>query len=265
MSRWRSLGFVALAIGALWLTLRVAGQAPNPWHAWEADGCLTYNCYCEPIRQQLVRQTLATESNLGFAGVALAIAAGGWDARRRQHWVAVGALAATAIGSAFYHASLTRLGDWADLMGTYGLAVLFGAFSALRLWPQRGRLIGVGAVGVMALCGLQMAFAREVQQVVFSVLIVTAIGLEMRAPGLGAQRIWLWAGLACFAVGAVVWIGDATGRLPCWPEAPLTWHGLWHLLAAGAAARIFLLFEIGVGRPATPARPTTRAAVASCG
>ncbi len=235
MSRLRSLGLVALAIGALWLGLRVAGQAPDPWAAWEADGCLAFNCYCEPIRPQLVRQTLATESNLGFAAVALTIAAGGLGVRRRRHWVAVCALAATALGSAFYHASLTRPGDWADLMGTYGLAVLFGAFSALRLWPRQAPLIGAVAASVMALGGLQMAIAREAQQIVFGVLILTAIGLEVSAPGRGAPRIWLWVGLVCFVVGAVVWIGDASGWLPCWPEAPLTWHGLWHLLAAGAA------------------------------
>ncbi len=247
MSRWQTLGLVALAIGALWLVLRVAGQASDPWAAWEADGCLNYNCYCEPIRPQLVRQTLATESNLGFAAVALTIAAGLFGARRRERWVAVGALTATAVGSALYHASLTRLGDWADLMGTYGLAVLFGAFSALRVWPGRGRLISAIVAVALVLCGLQMAVARELQQVVFGLLILTAIALEVRAPGPGAPRLWLWAGLGCFAVGAVIWIGDATGRLPCWPEAPLTWHGLWHLLAAGAAG-LLCRYHLGQNR-----------------
>ncbi len=226
---------VACAVVALWAAVRWVGAGPDVWTAWEPDGCSTFNCYCEPIRSQLVRQTIATESNLGFATMALSIAAGLLGARRRAHWVAIGALLATATGSAFYHASLTRVGDWADLMGTYGLAVLFGFFSASRRWPDRAPLLGLIAVGVLAVCGVQMAVAREFQQIVFGLLILAAIALEVGAPAAPNGRIWLWIGLACFAAGAGVWVGDATGRLPCWPDAPLTWHGLWHLLAAIAA------------------------------
>ncbi len=231
----RQIAGVVVVVLTLWAGLRLAGSGPEIWTTWEPDGCSTYNCYCEAIRPQLIRQTIATESNLGFATVALLIAGGLAGARTHRHWLAVGALGATALGSAFYHASLTRVGDWADLMGTYGLAILFATYAALRRWPDRSTWIGLIASAVLVGCGVQMAVARELQQLVFAVLILAAIVLEVNAPGAGARRIWLWAGLACFAIGAMVWIGDATGRLPCWPDAPFTWHGLWHLLAAGAA------------------------------
>lgn len=232
---FRTIVVVAGLVLVLWAGLRLAGPGPEIWSAWEPDGCSTFNCYCEAIRPQLIRQTIATESNLGFATVALLIAGGLAGARTRRHWLAVGALAATALGSAFYHASLTRVGDWADLMGTYGLAILFATFAAMRRWPDRSTWIGLAAGVVLVACGVQMAIARELQQLVFGGLILAAIVLEVQAPRAGVPRTWLWAGLACFAIGAMVWIGDASGRLPCWPEAPLTWHGLWHLLAAGAA------------------------------
>lgn len=231
----RSWLLTLLATVALVALSRAAGLLPEVWLGWPDDGCLNYNCYCEPIRPGFVRQTFATETNLGFAAVGLALAFGRTALGDRRRWLAVGALLLTAAGSWFYHASLTRVGEWADLMGTYGLLLLFNILAALRRWPGRGAAIGMIAIGFWALGGIQMAFARDLQQIVFVVLVGSAVTLEARTPAPGHDRRWLFAGLACFAVGAACWIGDATGRLPCWPEAPFTWHGLWHLLAAGAA------------------------------
>ena len=230
-------GLALVVVGALaaWAGLRWAGTGPEIWSDWPPDGCLFANCYCEPIHAQFVRQTVATESNLGFLVVGLATAVGLFDGRDRRRWIASAFVLVTAFGSTFYHASLTRLGDWADLMGTFGLVVLFGSLSAWRRWPTERVPIAAAAAVALALGGVQMVVAPSLQQVMLGVLVVIAGWLEARAPAPRGSRIWLWAGLASFAIGGAVWLGSSAGLLPCWPDAPMTWHGLWHLLAAGGA------------------------------
>ncbi len=234
----KPIAAVALVVGvtlAAWVGLRWAGTGPEIWTDWKPDGCLFANCYCEPIRSQFVRQTVATESNLGFLAVGLAAAVGLFDGRDQRRWIAAAVVLATAFGSTFYHASLTRLGDWADLMGTFGLVVLFGSLSAWRRWPTGHVPIAASAAVVLAIGGVQMVVAPSLQQVMLGILVVVAGWLEARAPAPQGRRGWLWAGLVCFVVGGAVWLGSSAGVLPCWPKAPITWHGVWHLLAAGGA------------------------------
>lgn len=234
----KSIGALSLVTGltlAAWLALRLAGSGPEIWTTWQPDGCLFVNCYCEPVHASLVRQTIATESNLGFLAVGLAVAAGLFRVHDRRRWIAAAMVVATAVGSTFYHASLTRVGDWADLMGTFGLVILFGSLSAWRRWPAQRMIIAAAAAVALAIGGVQMVLAPALQQVVLGVLVLLAIALESLAPAVPTQRPWLWAGLACFLIGGGVWIGSSAGLLPCWPNAPMTWHGVWHLLAAGGA------------------------------
>lgn len=226
------MAVVALAV---WVGLRWVGSGPEIWADWPPDGCLFANCYCEPIRAQFVRQTVATESNLGFLAVGVATAIGLFDGRDKRRWIASAFVLATAFGSTFYHASLTRVGDWADLMGTFGLVVLFGSLSAWRRWPTERVPIVAGAAAALAVGGVQMVIAPSLQQVTLGILVVSAGWLEARAPTPMGGRGWLWAGLVCFLIGGAVWIGSSAGILPCWPNAPMTWHGVWHLLAAGGA------------------------------
>ncbi len=219
-----------IVVGAspvLWLWL---GQQPADWSGWAPDPCRTLNCYGEPIGAGFVSQPLATYSNLVFLAAAGSLAV----AERRASGLAI-ALVATAWGSFFYHASLTRVGEWFDLMGTYlPLTVL-----VVRRAQQSGVLTPTGATragaAVMAAGALQMIMAREAQQVAFAVLAAALVAVDQRvrrrAPA-PRPRPWWRAAIGALAVGAAVWLADGQGWLPRPAVAPAPWHALWHACAA---------------------------------
>lgn len=240
-------------------TLALGLQAlPGPWAGWARDGCEIANCYCERLSTGWVTQTVSTYSNLGFVLVGLLV----WAAPRTRptavHAPTYGlGLIAIGLGSGFYHASLTRLGEWFDLVGIYVLVGLMVVSNLARLRALTAAQFAAVYAGLVTAGGVQMIVASELQQVMFGGLVVAALALEAaagRRPG--GDRRWLAAGLAVFAAGVAVWVLD--GRLlPCAPDAWFQWHALWHVLAAGAAGLLFCYYRSFAPSPSGAAAPRT--------
>jgi hypothetical protein len=248
-------GLIAIATIALnWL--------PNIWNDWQPDYCRAVNCYCEPFREGFVLQTTAAYSNLGFALVGLLIlshsherSGGSSDGFSRPnpiraHSAYPASFGLTALligaGSFFYHASLTRAGEWFDLMGMYLFTSLLMLYNLARLRPLTSATFAAIYLGLNTLFGIQMILARELQQIVFGLLVGGALGLEAviqwsRRPAI--RHRYFVAALGCFAVGAVIWLLDSRGALPCWPESLFQWHALWHLLTAASAGLLYLYYR----------------------
>lgn len=228
--------FISLAIFTLQLL-------PSPWASWVRDGCEIANCYCETLRvESFIIQPLATYSNLAFVLVGLLIVFSPPTAF--QHRITYGlALVAIGFGSGFYHASLTRAGEWFDLVGIYVLVGLMVMSNLTRLRPLSQRQFLAGYLALVVFGGVQMAVAPQLQQVMFGALIVAALALEAwtwRKPS--GPRRYLFAGLGAFAVGVAVWVLD--GRLLlCQPDGFFQWHAVWHMLAALAAGLLFLYYQ----------------------
>ncbi|MDW8325634.1 MAG: ceramidase domain-containing protein [Anaerolineales bacterium] len=219
---------------------------PSPWEGWLRDGCERVNCYCEALRDALVVQPVSTHSNLAFVLVGLLIVFAPPRASARPTYQTVFGLAVMAVGfgSWFYHASLTRLGEWFDLVGVYLLLSLMLLVNAHRLRPLRPVTLAALYFGINMLGGLQMVFANALQQVVFVGLFGGALLLEIAVWLKHRPRMqlgWLLAALATFALAAATWLADA--QLPCDPASPFQWHGLWHALTATAAGFVFLYYR----------------------
>ena len=243
---WTLLGAgfsLALAAAAgLW-------ALPDRWAGWARDGCETANCYCEPLSGRLVAQPLAAYSNLGFILAGLLMLAAPRDPesrtliRSRPEYAAMFAATAlgTGLGSFFYHASLTRLGEWFDLVGLYLFTSFLLVYGLARLTrrPAPGRWVAVYA-GINLAGGLQMAWAREWQQVVFALLAAGALAAEAGVLIQARPRIeprYLAAALACFAGGAALWVTPCSAGLPFPP------HAGWHLLAAATQLWLFAYYR----------------------
>lgn len=235
------LGLTLAAALSLW-------ALPDGWAGWARDGCQDANCYCEPLSGRWVAQPLAAYSNLGFVVVGLlALAAPRQPAsanllRSQPAYARLFAATAlgTGLGSFFYHASLTRAGEWFDLVGLYLFTSVPLVYGLARLTgrPAPGRWAAL-YIGINVAGGLQMSAAREWQQIVFGLLAAAALATEAlvlvrRRPRL--QRRWLAAALICLALGAWLW------TQPCpagWPIPP---HAGWHLLAAATQAALFAYY-----------------------
>lgn len=230
--------FFLTALGVLALQF-----LPSPWASWARDGCEIANCYCETLRpENFIIQPLATYSNLAFVLVGLLILFSPPTAF--PHRVTYGAaLIAIGFGSGFYHASLTRAGEWFDLVGIYVLVGLMVMGNLTRLRPLSQPKFLALYVAIIVFGGVQMAVAPQFQQVMFGALILAALALEVlawRKPN--GPRRFLYAGLGAFALGVAVWVLD--GRLlTCQPSGFFQWHAVWHTLAAVAAGLLFLYYR----------------------
>jgi len=222
--------------------------ASSAWASWRPATCLPDDCFCEGLRDSLVRQPANTWSSLAFLVVAL------WVAARLARGVRAGraalagaeaglflcALVLVGLGSAFYHASLTFIGQVFDVSGMY----LVATFILLhRLGPRFGAPPLVRVLAFVLANGVLMALqvtTPSLRRIVFGVLLVWALAVEWRSSRAGRSR--LAAAAFLMALAFAIWFVDQR-RLVCDPGSLIQGHAAWHLLGALAAACLFRSYE----------------------
>lgn len=206
------------------------------WEGWRAATCMPEHCFCEAVRQSWIRQPANALSSLAFVGAGLWILGQPAGARVWPYrWSFVLALLVIGLGSAFYHASLSFVGQFWDVLGMYFLAGLM-----LLYRVSRGRAFGLAYGLLMLVLALALWFVPELRRGLFALVLLGAVGLE-----LGYMRHkprieigWFWAGLGLFTLAFIVWILD-NSRLWCAPQSWVQGHALWHLLGAVAAGLVY--------------------------
>jgi len=228
--------------------VRLALASSLAWASWRPATCLPDDCFCEGLRDSLILQPANAWSSLAFVVVALWVAARlsrGVRSERpvlagAEAGVFLGALVLVGLGSAFYHASLTFIGQVFDVSGMYFLATFILLH---RLGPRWGvsPLLGVlGFVLVNAALMTAQVTAPSLRRILFGLVLLSALAVEWR--GSRAGRRWLASGAGLMAVAFVIWVVDR-GRLACDPESLIQGHAIWHLLGALAAACLYRSYE----------------------
>jgi hypothetical protein len=217
--------------------------------------CMPAHCFCESIRPYLVRQPLNTISSLAFLVPASLILARGLRSAAiaspliRSHRVfplLYGiALALIGVGSAFYHASLSFIGQTIDVVGMYLIATFILLYNASRLRrlsaASTATLYIAGNAGLLWLLVTQ----PEVRRYLFAVLIIVGLFLEYRIRRRVQFRIatqyLLWA-IALLVIGFCIWVLDIT-RTICSPLSAIQGHSIWHVLTASSATLLFFYYS----------------------
>jgi dihydroceramidase len=146
-------------------------------------------CFCESIGAGFIRQPLDTWSNLAFVLVGLLVLE---DVLRpsptrsnllvqRRTYGMVYAFAAILIGlgSWFYHASLTFVGQWFDVMGMYLLGTFMVLYNVTRLRPLSDRAFVASYVLLNLALGISLIVVPELRRYLFGMLLVMTIALEV--------------------------------------------------------------------------------------
>jgi hypothetical protein len=207
-------------------------------------------CFCETIRDGLLRQPANALSSLAFAVVSVAA----WRRRRsvptgRPERALLAAAAwcglALAAGSFAYHARFGFAGQVLDLQGMYLVAVLLLAGG---LW--RGRLLDAGAAtglgaALLAALTLGQLLAPGTRRWLFVVVLVPGILVEHRIarPSPPLRRA-----VVLLAIGYAAWLADAR-QWWCLPDSFAQGHALWHLLTSAAAYQLVPLYASAAGAP----------------
>lgn len=221
---------------------------PFSWAGFLPEVCGVQNCYCEPIRAgYFVRQPLTALSNLGYV-LAGALILASDPARENplgrgpvyRRWFAAAAVT-TGWASYLSHASLTRAGEWLDLMGIYQLLLVLLVYSLQRLAGRTFRAIYIVALLLLA---LQMIYAPRWQQAVIAALIGGWMLVEFllrRVRYTRGQNHYALLALVLFAAGASIWA--ANGRAPICPPGSFPWHVAWHMLSAAAFGLLYRYYQ----------------------
>lgn len=221
------------------------------WESWAPATCYPDHCFCEGLREGLVRQPSNTWSSLAFCVAGLWMLKE-WVAQRESRGFSSGqavvfAVATFLVGatSAFYHASLSFIGQWMDVQSMYLLVLAVFAVNVDALRPERPKRFTVMYVGLNLLLGVLLVQVPTARRYAFFgvilAVVVTEIWLRRRAlrgwvmnPLLGAM------GVQATAFG--IWGLDITHTV-CEPGSLMQGHAVWHALGAVASMLLWRYYR----------------------
>lgn len=228
-------GIVTSALMVAWLM----SLSANTWKGWQPATCLARGCFCEAANSNnAIRQMSNTISSLGFvlSGV-LMLAYKQRDGQRLtiSYSILMGmSVVIIGLGSGFYHASLTFIGQFTDVLGMFLLAAFMLVYAWERIYNLQPRqTLFIYLVINLGLTWLQIA-VPETRRYVFALVLIVALIFEalyrrQARPQIVAKHIHLGVGLLTLAY--IIWILDHT-HLVCFENSLLQGHALWHLLGA---------------------------------
>lgn len=226
-------------------TLLVLSRLPaDVWTDWEPATCLATGCFCESASAHSpIRQTANTFSSLAFVfSGALVMARPKKTSRMPYPYSVLMGLSIITIGvgSAFYHASLTFIGQFFDVFGMFLLAVFMLVYSWERIWNLRPRITFDLYLALNVFLSWLQIVVPDTRRYAFAIVLIVALLLEYYFRLKAKPQIevrWLRLGIKLLSAAYFIWILDNT-RLVCFEHSLLQGHALWHIL--GAVSVFFL-------------------------
>lgn len=203
--------------------------------------CMPDSCFCEAIRGDGIKQPANTWSSLAFVVVAAMVLVR-WGRKPSTDRAAYPLLYAftlvvVGLGSAYFHATLSFRGQFADVFGMYLVATFALLHGIDRLRPLSGAALVSGYIATNAVLAMLLYWVPVVRRVVFALLIVAVLIVEILirrrdGPVSGTRHLAIAA--AIMGVAFAVWILDFR-RILCRPESWIQGHAAWHVMGAVAA------------------------------
>ena len=278
-TRWFIVPTLAVLLSAI--ALAAFSALSIDWAAWRPATCLPNACFCEAIGDGTIRQPINTWSNLAFVwmGIFIAVSATPDRPLRRSYALLLAfACVAIGLGSCFYHASLSFVGQWFDVMSMYLLGVFMVLYASARLkvdvsfraqrgipepdrqpdssptrffaasrlvMTRHGATFAVWYLAINVALGVLLIAWPEARRYVFGLLIASALILEAilhRRKQTTLRARWLIAALGVYVVAQVIWTLDLN-HLVCDPASILQGHAVWHVLTALSAGLLYGYYQ----------------------
>ncbi|MBL4754115.1 MAG: ceramidase domain-containing protein [Flavobacteriales bacterium] len=227
----------------------------DPYFGMRPATCMPDDCFCEALRYgEWIRQPANTWSNLGFVAVAFLIVIlvsrrKGDESNRLLLFPSISWLFAfgsllTGVGSFFYHASFTFVGQWFDVMGMYFSITFFLVYNLDRLYDLKPKKVYLIYFAMNGLLGLALYAIPEARRYLFAacvlIMIASTFYSQWKLKTLVENKYITWA-IGSFVVAYGLWLLDIK-HIVCEPNSLWQLHSVWHLLGAVSAMFIFLYF-----------------------
>ncbi|MEO8452301.1 MAG: ceramidase domain-containing protein [Gemmatimonadota bacterium] len=243
---------LALALAVIPALIAWRWLGGQVWDGSRPATCIPSACFCEAVRPSGIRQPSNTLSSFAFLPIAFLVL--GRSFRRGEavsppavySLLYAGALFLIGLGSAFYHASITFVGQVFDVSGMYLLGTFAVLHAASRLRPIRPGIVAVAYLALNAILVAVLLTAPVFRRYLFALLIALAIGLELRARRLRpatAAAGYLLGAVGLVAAGFLIWTLDLT-RVICAPFGVVQGHAVWHVLTALGAGCLWRYYEL---------------------
>jgi len=236
---------ITIALLIVLITIKILTMLPAAvWSDWQPATCLKTGCFCEAANAHSpIKQTANTISSLAFvfSGMIVMIHHPERSHLPRIYSIIIGiSCLIIGIGSAFYHASLTFIGQFFDVFGMFLLAVFLLVYAFERIWNLRLiTTLGLFLIFNLILSWIQIAIP-ETRRYAFAIILIIALLFERYYRNKSNPRIevqWLRYGISLLAVAYIIWILDNT-RTVCFEHSLIQGHAIWHIL--GAVSVLFL-------------------------
>jgi len=213
------------------------------WESVAQATCMPDHCFCEAVRDGLVRQPANTWSSFTFCVAALFMA---FERRRGvEAWCFIAAVFLVGVTSAVYHASLSFIGQTLDVQSMYLLVLAVVALNVDDLRPGKPRRFLATYLISNAALGVLLVAVPEVRRYAFGLAIALIVGTEW---ALRRRKLRDWPLKPLFATAAVqglafgIWVLDTTHTV-CEPHSLLQGHAAWHTLGAVATLLLWRYLE----------------------
>jgi len=217
---------------------------PNIWSEMQPATCIKSGCFCEAAHADSpIKQTANTISSLGFVFSGMIVMIKRRDTSRLPYLystiIGISSLI-IGVGSAFYHASLTFIGQFFDVFGMFLLAAFLLVYACERIWNLRLiTTLSLYLIFNLILSWIQIVIP-ETRRYAFAIVLIIALLFERYYRTKLRPQIevkWLRYGIIILAVAYIIWIADNT-RIVCFEHSLIQGHAIWHIL--GAVAVLFL-------------------------
>lgn len=238
------------------------GNIDYSWKDWRPATCMStrIGCFCEEIKDGTIKQPVNTWSSLTFTFLGFIIFTQALVDLRKKKPISSNnpmstklvypliyciSLIVIGLGSAFYHASLSFVGQSFDVLGMYLFVSFYIVYNLSRLYQLKEYTIYILFILINAVLLYFLILHPELRRYIFAIALLTALFLEIllrKKKNIKIKNRYIFYGFFIMLFSFIIWILD-TLRIICSPQSFFQLHSIWHIGGAIAAAFLYLYFR----------------------
>jgi len=194
--------------------------------------CMPHKCFCEAIHHQsYIKQFSNTVSSFSFVYLGILII---FQNQQNKLFQIFGLFTAfIGLGSAFFHATLSFLGQSFDLAGIYLLTSFIFVYALYRIYNLGTIESMILLIIINFVLDIGLIYTPELRRYLVGLLVVFGLLSEVfyiKSRLVNIQTKWITYSSISIVLAFCVWVVDIQ-KILCYPQSIFQGHALWHFLS----------------------------------